>query len=432
MSGQDGDSEPFHEWSEESERHSKRNFNVGVINGTLYIGGLAFSEPATVLPVFVSLFTGSSILIGLTGTLTSVGWLLPQLAVARYAEHLPTKMRLYKMAALFRLTAWLFLVISVSWADRLDPTLYLIIFFICLGAFSLVGGASGIAFLDIVAKTIPPERRGRYFGYRSFFSGFIAALAGLAVAYILGNSEKFPFPRNYFILFSLTFVFVLMAVVVFLFTVEPEGTVKPHREKTSGEYLSQVRKVLSTDKNFRKFLFVMVLANTSAMSIPFYVIYATEVLGAPIAWVGLYVTIDMISIIISNLVWGYMGDAGGYRRIILLCVSLSLMAPVLALLSPNYVIFSLVFVLKGTGSRGLWLGKNNYSLEIAPITRRPTYVGILNTSLAFVMMTPVVGGIIIDVASYWVLFTLTAAIMFVSVIEAFKLEEPRKTNSNRV
>jgi MFS family permease len=283
--------------------------------------------------------------------------------------------------------------------------------------------------MDIVAKTIPPERRGRYFGYRSFYSGFIAALAGLVVAYVLGNPDKFPFPNNYFVLFSLTFVFVLAAVVVFLFTIEPEGTVKP-QVRTSGEFMGQVKSVLSTDRNFRKFLMVMILANTSAMSIPFYVIYATEVLGAPVAWVGIYVTIDMISIIVSNLIWGYMGDARGYQKIILTCISVAFLAPILALISPNYVVFSLVFVLKGTGSRGLWLGKNNYSLEIAPITRRPTYVGILNTSLAFVMMTPIVGGIIIDMASYWVLFSVTAVLMFISLIMAFELEEPRRTNSN--
>ncbi|MBU7004329.1 MAG: MFS transporter, partial [Theionarchaea archaeon] len=258
----------------------------------------------------------------------------------------------------------------------------------------------------------------------------IAALAGLVVAYVLGNPDKFPFPNNYFVLFSLTFVFVLAAVIVFLFTVEPEGTVVPQKTRTSGEFMSQVSSILSTDRNFRKFLLVMMLANTSAMSIPFYVIYATEVLGAPAAWVGIYVTIDMISIIVSNLIWGYMGDARGYKKIILTCISVALLAPILALLSPNYIVFSLVFVLKGTGSRGLWLGKNNYLLEIAPITRRPTYVGVLNTSLAFVMMTPVLGGIIIDSAAYWVLFSATAILMFISLIEAFKLEEPRTARSN--
>ena len=60
MGVQVGGPEPSYERTEDSERNFKRNFNIGVINGTLYMGGLAFSEPATVLPVFVSLFTGSA------------------------------------------------------------------------------------------------------------------------------------------------------------------------------------------------------------------------------------------------------------------------------------------------------------------------------------------------------------------------------------
>ena len=428
MEGRYGGNAPTYETSEVSERHSKRNFNLGLINGTLYIGGLAFSQPATVLPVFVSLFTGSSILIGLTGTLTSVGWLLPQLAVARYSEHMPKKLRLYGIAAMFRLISWLCLAVSVTWADRLDPGLYLLIFFVCLGGFSLTGGASGIAFLDIVGKTIPPERRGRYFGYRRFFSGIIAVLAGVVVAYVLGSPEKFPFPKNYFTLFSLTFVFVLCAVVSFLFVVEPEGTVKPEKERTSAEYFSQVRKVVSEDVKFRKFLYVMILSNTSWLSIPFYVIYANVVLGAPLSWVGIFVAIDMLSTLIANLAWGYMGDAGGYRSVIRICTFLSMMAPVVALISPNYYIFSLVFVLKGSGTSGLWLAKNNYALEIAPIIRRPTYIGILNTTLAFVMLVPVVGGIIVDLGSYQILFVTTAVFMLIAVFQASKLEEPRITN----
>jgi MFS family permease len=142
--------------------------------------------------------------------------------------------------------------------------------------------------------------------------------------------------------------------------------------------------------------------------------------------VGWYVTIDTLTILLSNLVWGYMGDAGGYRRVIRICALLSMAAPFAALLSPNYYIFATVFVLKGAGTTGLWLAKNNYSLEVAPVTSRPTYVGILNTSLAFVMLLPVVGGLVIDLGSYGILFALTGLLTLVSVVESAKLDEPRR------
>jgi len=420
-----GPGAPTYETSKVAERNFRRNFNLGIVNGTLYIGGLAFSQPATVLPVFVSLFTGSSVLIGLTGTLTSVGWLLPQLAVARYVEHMPKKLRLYGIAAVFRLLSWLSLAISVNWANRMDPGLYLTIFFVCLAGFSLTGGASGIAFLDIVGKTIPPERRGSFFGLRRFFSGMIAALAGLGVAYILGSPGRFPFPKNYFLLFSLTFIFLLSAVISFLFVVEPEGTVEAKKERTSGEFVRQVRSVLREDRRFTRFLAVMIMSNTSSLAIPFYVIYAGKVLGAPTSWVGIFVTVDMLSTLVANLIWGYMGDTRGYRSVIRVCTFLSMAAPILALISPSYQLFSLVFVLKGAGATGIWLAKNNYVLEVAPVVRRATYVGILNTSLAFVMLLPIVGGVIVDVSSYPLLFAITAVLMIISVYEASKLEEPR-------
>lgn len=430
MENRSGGYLPTYESTDTSQRHFRRNFGLGVINGGLYIGGLAFCEPATVLPVFVSLFTGSSVLIGLTGTLTSVGWLLPQLAVARYVEHLPQKMRLYAIAAAFRTASWMGLVISVMWADNLAPGAYLVVFFACLGSFSLFGGVSGIAFLDIVAKTIPPGRRGRYFGYRRFLASIMAAAAGIVVSYVLGNPDRFPFPGNYCVLFSLTFIFLVMAVVSFLCVVEPRGSVKPARERTSGEYLSQVRLVLSQDRAFRNFLSVMVLASTMSLSLPFYVIYATEVLGAPTSWVGIFVTVDMLANLVATLAWGYLGDAKGYRTVIRMCTVVCMATPVLALMSPSYLAFTLVFVLRGSGSTGLWIGKNNYLLEIAPVIRRPTYIGIVNTTLAFVMLLPVVGGIVVDLSSYAVLFAITAVLLLVSTFRASSLVEPRAI-SNR-
>lgn len=424
--GGPGSRESAYEGSDASGRHFRRNFALGVANGAFYGGGLAFSESSTVLPVFVSLFTRSSVLIGLVGTLTNVGWLLPQLAVARYAEHFPRKMRLYGAAAVMRTSSWLCLALSAAWASKLDPNVYLLVFFLCLGSFSLTGGISGLAFLDIVAKTIPPTSRGRYFGYRNFFSGIIASLAGLVVAYVLGDGVKFPFPRNYFLLFLLTFAFLVLAVVCFLFVVEPEGRVKAERETTMREYLSQVRRVISEDPNFRRFLYVMVLANTMSLSLPFYVVYAREVLKAPESWVGVFLAIDMLFTLLANLAWGHIGDAKGCRIVIRASAFLSTVAPVVALLSPNHAVFALVFVLRGSGSTGLWLAKNNYVLEIAPIVRRPTYVGVLNTTLALVMLLPVAGGVVIDLSSYPVLFAMTAALVFTSLLASSKLREPRQ------
>ena len=417
---------PSYEESPASRRYAKRNFWLGVLNGTLYISGLSFSQPATIFPVFVSLFTHSSILIGLSGTLTSVGWLLPQLLVARYTEHMSKKMKLYRIGAALRLSCWLALTIMTIWAKEMRPALYLALFFLFLTSFSLFGGLSGVAFLDIIGKTIPPNRRGRLFGYRRFFSGIIASLAGLVVAYILGSPGKFPFPVNYFILFLLTFIFILSGILCFFFVVEPEGTVDVGRERTHAQFLKGVKNVFRQDKNYVRFLAVMILSSASSLAIPFYVVYAKQMLGAPAGWVGAYVTIEMAATLVSNLLWGYLGDAKGYRIVISVCSFVSLLAPLVALLAPNYYLFGLVFVLKGAGWTGIWMAKNNYLLEVAPVVRRPTYIGILNTSLAFAMLLPVLGGVVVDAASFYLLFIITIGVTGPSYALAINLVEPRR------
>ncbi len=414
----------------EARRHYRGNFILGILNGALFKGGLAFSHPSTVLPVFVSLFTGSSMLIGLTGTMMSVGWLLPQIAVARYAEHLGRKMILYKAAAVFRLLSWLGLIVSLFWVKDLGPILYLSIFFACLGLYSLMGGGSGIAFLEIVGKTIRPDNRGRYFGFRSFFGGLIASLAGVVVAFVLGNSEIFPFPSNYMVLFSLTFIFILIAIIIFSLVREPRGAVKKRREKTTSEYLSNVRELVSADPNYRNFLLTMVLCYSSSLSISFYVVYARGILAAPASWIGVYVTVETLSTLVANLVWGHLGDRYGYRNMIRLCSLLCALTPIMAIMAVNHVMFVLVFILKGASLTGIYMAKNNYTLEIAPVTRRSTYLGALNTLLAFVMMLPVVGGLIIDISGYDALFLLTAAIMVLSFFQANRLREPRDSVTN--
>jgi len=43
----------------------KWNFSMGMLYGIFFTGGLAFSDPSTVLPIFLGNFTDSKTLIGL-------------------------------------------------------------------------------------------------------------------------------------------------------------------------------------------------------------------------------------------------------------------------------------------------------------------------------------------------------------------------------
>jgi MFS family permease len=68
-----------------------------------------------------------------------------------------------------------------------------------------------------------------------------------------------------------------------------------------------------------------------------------------------------------------------------------------------------------------------YLLEFAPEDRRPLYVGFMN-SLSFpVMLSPALGGVIIQVFSFRSLFAVSMVFALISLVLSARLIEPRST-----
>jgi hypothetical protein len=66
------------------ERIYRRNFVYFLADSLLFTLAMEIIGGTTVIPDFVRHLTNSEILIGLSGSLFTIGYLLPQLLVARY------------------------------------------------------------------------------------------------------------------------------------------------------------------------------------------------------------------------------------------------------------------------------------------------------------------------------------------------------------
>src|SRR4030067_3388810 len=62
------------------------NFIVNVLDGGFFGLGLGFASFSTIIPLFVSQFTDSAILIGLIPAIHVVGWQLPQIFTAQWVS----------------------------------------------------------------------------------------------------------------------------------------------------------------------------------------------------------------------------------------------------------------------------------------------------------------------------------------------------------
>ena len=403
-------------------RYFKRNFFFGVSNGVFFNFAWAFISTTTVLPLFISSLTSSQLLIGLASTLESLGWFLPQVAIAAITLHRTNQKPVYMKAAVLRAASFLLFAVLVLVLGRQHSTYLLWAFFLLFSVYSFGGGLGGVAFMDMVGKSIPAEKRGSFFGMRMLVGGGLSALAGLLIQRIL---SAYDFPHNFGVLFLIASVLIILALACVGMMREPVASVKPERN-TIKENLLAGFSIAKADRTYRMLLLVRVAIGCYVMGLPFYIIYASKFLHIPSSMAGVFLSVQMVGYLSSNLLWAYLSDRRRNRLVLVYCAFFSSACPLLVLfsilLSIPLWLYGAVFFFLGATISGLDMGYLNYLLEIAPEEKRPIYLGFLNTVIGPTIFLSAVGGLIIQVSSFAFLYALVLALSLVAILFSLRLK----------
>jgi hypothetical protein len=408
----------------------KWNFAMGLIHGILFTGGRAFSNPDTIIPVFLSHFTDSKTLIGLSstllGSLGGIGSVFPQLVVARRLENKSHKKPLLIFAITIRALSWGALALTTYFFASISDYLTVFFLFFFLIVFTFMGGIAAVSFYDIWGKSLPSQLRGRFFGHRQLWGGVLAIGSGFVAKIILGSSE-IVFPLNFVLLFLLTFTFVSISYVALGSVKEPVEKVY-ERQLSFKDFLRKAFRIIGEDKNYKRFIMVQILAGGAALALPFYVLYAREVREIELETVGLLLSAQMLGRVLSNILWGHLSDFVGNKRVIQISTFAGLMIPLIALStgSQNRIAFIALFVLVGFFVSGRLIGKTNYLLDTAPSRDRPTYISLTATLTFPISLFSLIGGLIVQHGSYKLLFAISLLFMAAGFILSARLREPRK------
>ncbi len=397
-------------------RHARRNYTLGVINGALF--GLAdnLASPYLVLSPFVDALGGSHVLVGLLPAIYNGGWFFPQLFISHRLQQMPLKKPAYDLGALARIICWFLLTVSTFLVPREFPQLLLAIFFLFYVLFSFAAGFTGASFMDIVAKVIPPNRRGTFFGRRDLGSALTAIIAGVAIQRLLDPASGILFPYNFGLLFVISGIGVVLALGSFHFVVEPaEFTQGP--SVTFREQLAAARCILVRNHQFRRYLLTRGIIAVADIATPFYAIYAMDSLKAPLDIVGTYIAFSTLSSLVTNPLLSRISDHRGHRVVLLLAAMGMVAMPLIALVfgwlppGPNLGLpFGLIFVFSGITRTAGNIAFPSLLLEIAPAQERPLYIGFTNTMLGVASFLPTVGGVLLDTAGYRAMFLITLTV----------------------
>ncbi len=389
-----------------TKKTDKRNYRLGIVNGIFMRLSSSEIDGNTLLPAFIDNITSSRVLVGCTSTLSTLGQVLPQLVVANLVEDQPRKKPLYVATAWIRVLSLAVLSALIFGIGAAHRNLMLAGFFILYSIHTLGSGVSNIPFYDIVGKITPAAKRSRFFSARYLLGGIGGALAGqFIVRPVLAHHS---FPVNYGILFSISAFFFLLAVVSFCLIKEPIHPVR-EQKRTFSEYLRSGFALLKTDRNYRTLILMDTAEGFCAISFPFYVIFARNVLGIPEAMVGTFIAAQMVGMIVSNLAWQKLSDRGGSLIVLRAYALLALATPAVALIAERFRItsplfFTVLFLVRGAKISAQGISRLSYLFDIAPAIERPAYVAFMPFFTLPVVFLPPVGGMIINLTSFGFLF----------------------------
>jgi MFS family permease len=408
----------------EAKDNFKRNFRLGVANGVFFNAALASLSGSTILPAFVSQLTDSKVIIGLLSTMDGFGWAFPQLFVAIFIAHKAKVLGFYNRLAILRL---LFFALAISSLIIFSgkPTAILLMFGISFTLLSITAGMAGVAFTEIVGKTIPVNKRGSYFGWRMFLGGIIIVIEGVIASRVLAS---YPYPYNFGYLYIAGWILMVFGLLTFAYVKEPP--VRDLLDKASPSIqLKYAISIFKNDDNFRRLFFSRAAVNTYLLSSPFYIVYAIRNLGAPSNIAGVYLAAQYIGFLLSNILWAWLSNHISNRKVIIFAGTVSAVPPVLAFgssfipISP--VAFALVFLMLGAADAGISMGYVNYLLEISAEKGRVLSIGVWNTFIAPTLFFSALGGILSQIFSLRILFVIVLLTVAISIMISKRLLEPR-------
>ncbi len=410
---------------EELRQHVRHNFAVNVTDAGFYGLGLSFASFSTILPLFVSTLTDSTLLIGMIGAVHSIGWFFPQLLTAKSVAQLPRfRPMVLKMTLNERIPYFLLALIAWLAVGVLNHELALILTFIVIIWQAFGAGLTATAWQSMVAKIMPDNMRGTFYGTQSS----LANLAGIGGAILAGIIlQTLPSPLDFTLCFALCGVSMMISLGFLSLTREP--AIEPPKEMTMswGAYGQKLMAILRENANFRWFIVARIIGQVGVVGAAFYTIYVVREFGVAEASIGVMTGVLSLAVTVATPFFGWLGDRYSHRNAFAVGMLLAGASAFVAFVAPSAAWFYLVFALMGAANGALWTSPMALNVEFCSESERPYYIGLASTLVApMSLIAPIAAGLLADSAGIPATFMLAMiGAVLTAIVIAFVVREPK-------
>ena len=413
-----------------SERESayQRNFWLFFLDSILFTVAMSLIGTTTVIPDFIRRLTDSEVLIGLSGSMFEIGWLLPQLFIARYLMRVASKKWWFAGPNVIVRFAMLIFAVLIVVLGQGQPGAILAAFLVCYGVAAVGDGLVGVPWVDLIGSSLDDKRRARMFGFTTAISGLIMLGIAPLISVILG-AEGPGFPNNYALLFGVTGVLFVLSIVPPLFLRELPGGLPTKSIPSLREYVPQLERLLRQDGQFRAMIITRMLTSLFMMAGPFYIGFVTVQLGLSSAVaVPTLLALQTAGSLSGALFYAWLGVRHNLLYIRLALI-LAAALPVSALLAGLVGPFPLYigFFTFGLAFSNLFAAYLNWIIMHASPEQRPIYTGLFNTVAAgTVLIAPLIGGTLAQAVGYEAVFVVALLMILGAFFVVMRvIHEPR-------
>ena len=399
---------PAEQYASYIERHKRWNFTVNALDITFFNLGMSFIYSTTVLSLYTSYLTTSAVLIGLIPAIQSVSFFWPQLITARHIQRLPRKRPfMVKFGLLERLPYLFIALVALLWPGAPSSFAYGVLAISLLLA-STCGGLGAPAWQSMVAKVVPVTLRGRMFGLSSALGGLLG-LGGAALSRQI--LAQLPFPTSFGYCFLLCFVSLMISYLGVLLNREPPRE-SPELAPTAAAYWRSLPALLRQNPNLMRFLVARALMILGGMAATFYVIYGRARFGISDQFAATLTIVALASQTVGTPLMGLLADRSGNKALLELGGVCAALSALLGLLMPSADWLYGIFVLLNLANATNMIAGQSIPMEFGTPETLPVITALISTSLALpLLLAPIIGGWLADVAGYRALFSIALGVM---------------------
>jgi MFS family permease len=396
--------------------NQKRSYIAFIWHGIFLALTMAMLDLNTVFPTLIKVLTENNYIFGALYSIMLGVPLIFNIIFSHYLRKRPYKKPYLLLGIYIRSLAFLGMGLSTYFLSESYPNIVIGLFFLFIFLFSVSGGFAGISYTDLVAKTIPEEKRATFFSVKQF-TGSLAGLSGgfiIARIFVLG----IPYPENYTISLIIGFLGLVIASLLFYRVQEPRSIWDESNTTTLLDYIKEIPSIFKRDKSFRYYVIVENLSSFSVMILPFYIVYAKTDLMFDASVIGTFIIVQIIGSVFSNIIWGILGNRYTSKAVVRICILLGATNPILAILLGSFgpIGFSVVFFIIGFTISGRRIGFEPTLLSLTPDAKRMEYLGIRGTLNIFIVVLPLLGAFFINTIGFESTFIIVSIVMIIAAI----------------